>query len=50
MTYERLYHSVIMFLLRTRTRRTNYLKKHNILGGIGENSVWVPRLIPFTPR
>lgn len=35
MKLERLYHSAVMLALRTRTRRTKYLKKHNILGSAG---------------
>lgn len=50
MKLERLYHSAVMLALRTRTRRTKYLKKHNILGGIGEGCEWVPWLIPLYPK
>lgn len=50
MKTERMYHSVIMLLLRTRDRRTNYLKKHNILADIGDDCVWVPWLIPLYPK
>lgn len=50
MKFERFYHSVIMLLLGTRTRRTNYLKRQNILGGIGERCDWGPWLIPIYPK
>ena len=45
-----MYHSIVMLLLRKRSRRTRYLKKHNILGGMGEGCVWVPWLIPLYPK
>ena len=46
----RLYHSVRLLLCRTATKRAEYLKKHNILGAIGDNCKWGPWLLPVYPK
>ena len=47
MRIKRLYHSVRLLLCRTARKRAAYLKKHNLLGGIGENCKWGPWLLPL---
>lgn len=47
---KRLYHSFILLILRKPRRRTVYIKKHNIFGEFGENSIWGPWLIPVYPK
>lgn len=43
----RLYHSLRLLVLRTPRKRTQYIRKHNILGSMGENCVWGPWLVPL---
>ena len=50
MRAERLYHSMRLLLLRKPAKRAAYLKKHNILGAIGDNCKWGPWLIPLYPK
>ena len=50
MKLERFYHSCRLILCRTPRKRAEYLKKHNILGGIGENCLWGPWLLPLYPK
>jgi len=50
MKAERMYHSVRLLLLRRPAKRAAYLKKHNILGAIGENCKWGPWLVPLYPE
>lgn len=50
MRAERLYHSVRLLLLRKPAKKAEYLKKHNILGAIGDNCKWGPWLIPLYPK
>ena len=50
MRAERLYHSVRLLLLRNPVKKAEYLKKHHILGGIGENCSWGPWLLPLYPE
>jgi len=50
MRAERMYHSVRLLLIRRAKKRAEYLKKHDILGGIGENCIWGPWLIPLYPK
>jgi acetyltransferase-like isoleucine patch superfamily enzyme len=45
-----MYHSVRMLLLRKPAKRAAYLKKHNILGSIGNNCKWGPWLLPLYPE
>jgi acetyltransferase-like isoleucine patch superfamily enzyme len=50
MDLKRAYHSIRMFMCRSAEKRAAYLKKHNILGGIGENCRWGPWKIPLYPK
>lgn len=50
MRRERLYHSIRLFLCRTAKKRADYLKKHDILAGIGNNCRWGPWLLPLYPK
>ena len=50
MTPYRLYHSFRLLLIRTKDKRAQYLKKHNILGAIGDNCLWGPWLLPVYPK
>ena len=50
MRAQRMYHSIRLLLLRKPTKRAAYLKKHNILGSIGENCKWGPWLVPLYPE
>lgn len=45
-----MYHSIRLLLCRQARKRAEYLKKHNILGGIGENCSWGPWLVPLYPE
>jgi acetyltransferase-like isoleucine patch superfamily enzyme len=45
-----MYHSVRLFLCRTPAKRAAYLKKHDILGAIGDNCKWGPWLLPLYPK
>ncbi len=48
--FERLYHSFRLLLIRRAKKRAEYLKKHNVLGAIGENCIWGPWLVPLYPK
>ena len=50
MRAERMYHSFRLLMLRTAKKRTKYIKEHDILGGIGENCIWGPWLVPLYPK
>lgn len=50
MKAERLYHSLRLTMLRSSKRRAAYLKKHDVLGEVGEGVVWGPRLLPLYPK
>lgn len=50
MRKDRLYHSVRLLLCRTSRKRAEYIKKHNLLGGIGEGCFWGPWLLPLYPK
>lgn len=47
---KRLYHSLRLLMIRGGARKAAYLKKHNILGSIGDNCKWGPWLIPLYPE
>lgn len=47
MRADRMYHSIRLLLCRTGVKRANYLKKHDLLGGIGENCSWGPWRLPL---
>lgn len=44
---KRLYHSFRISLMLNSDKRVDYLRKHNIFGRIGKNSIWRDRLIPL---
>ena len=48
--YVRHYHSLRLFFIRGGARKAAYLKKHNILGAIGENCKWGPWIVPLYPQ
>ena len=50
MKAERLYHSVRLLLCRTPRKRAQYLRKHDLLGGIGDDCFWGPWLLPLYPK
>ena len=50
MRKERLIHSLRLLTTRSIRKRTQYVKENNILGGIGENCVWGPWLVPLYPE
>lgn len=50
MKVRRAYHCLRLLLCRTATKRAQYLKKHDILGGIGENCRWGPWKLPPYPK
>lgn len=50
MKAKRLIHSIAMLFLCNGRKRAAYLKKHHILGGIGENCYFGPALLPLYPE
>lgn len=50
MRFNRLYHSIRLLLCRTAGKRAQYLKKHDILGAIGDNCKWGPWIVPLYPK
>ena len=50
MRLQRLYHSFRLFLCKNPRQRAAYLKKKDLLGGIGENCYWGPWLLPLYPK
>ena len=50
MTLSRLYHSIRLLLCRSYKARAKYLKKHDILGAIGDDCLWGPWLLPVYPK
>lgn len=50
MQIKRIFYSLILLLLWKPRKRTKYIKAHNILGAIGENSVWGPWQVPLYPK
>lgn len=50
MRKERLLHSLRLLTFRRMRKRTAYLKKHEVLGAIGDNCVWGPWLVPLYPK
>ena len=50
MEKTRLYHSLRLLMIRSPLGRADYLRKNNILGGIGENCRWGPWLMPLYPK
>ena len=50
MKAKRLIQTIAMLFLRNGRRRAACLKKHHVLGGIGENCYWGPTLMPVYPE
>ena len=50
MKAKRLIQTITMLFLRNGRRRAAWLKKHHVLGGIGENCYWGPTLMPVYPE
>lgn len=50
MTLKRLYHSMRLLFCRSYVERAQYLKKHDLLGSIGDNCRWGPWLLPLYPK
>ena len=50
MKAERMYHSIRLLLMGSSKRRAEYLKKHRLLGAVGENCRWGPWLLPLYPK
>ena len=44
MKLSRLYHTVRLSMIRSYVKRAQYLKKHNLIGAIGEKCRWGPRV------
>ena len=47
MRAERAYHSLRLLLCRSAVKKAAYLKKHDLLGGMGENCRWGPWRLPL---
>ena len=50
MRISRLIHTIGMNLQKTAGGRGRYLKKHNIMAGVGEGVIFQPRMIPLYPE
>ena len=50
MRKERFYHSIRLLLARSAAKRTLYVKRNRIFGGIGNNCIWGPWLVPLYPK
>lgn len=50
MTPYRLYHSLRLLFIRSARNRAEYLKKHHILAGVGDNCRWGPWFLPVYPK
>ena len=50
MKFNRMYHSLRLLALRRPKKRAEYLKKHNILGAMGDDCKWGPWLVPLYPE
>lgn len=50
MKAKRLIHSIALLFLRSGRKRAAYLKKHHILGGVGNNCYFGPALLPLYPE
>ncbi|MBO4500448.1 MAG: hypothetical protein J5732_09405 [Bacteroidaceae bacterium] len=50
MKFDRIYHSLRLLLCGNPVKRAQYLKKHDILGGIGDNCKWGPWKLPPYPK
>lgn len=50
MKAKRLYHSLRLACIRTTTKRAAYIKRHDLLNGIGEKCQWGPWFLPPYPK
>ena len=50
MKAKRLIQTIAMLFLRSGRKRAEWLKKHQVLGGIGDNCYWGPTLMPVYPE
>lgn len=50
MKAKRLIQTIVMLFLRKGRNRAEWLKKHHVLGDIGENCYWGPTLMPVYPE
>lgn len=50
MKAARLYHDIRLLLCLTSRKRAEYIKKHNLLGAIGDNCRWGPLKMPLYPK
>jgi acetyltransferase-like isoleucine patch superfamily enzyme len=50
MKAKRLIHSIALLFLRSGRKRAAYLKKHHILGGVGNDCYFGPTLLPLYPE
>ena len=50
MKAKRLIHSIALLFLRSGRKRAAYLKKHHILGGVGNDCYFGPTLLPIYPE
>ncbi len=44
---KRLWHSLRISLMMRSDKRVEYLRKHNVFGNIGKNTIWRDRLVPL---
>ena len=44
---KRLWHSLRISLMRDSGKRVDYLRKHNVFGHIGKDTIWRDRLVPL---
>ena len=44
---KRLWHSLRISLMKDSGKRVEYLRKHDVFGHIGKNSIWRDRLVPL---
>ncbi len=44
---KRLWHSLRISLMPSSGKRVEYLRRHNVFGHIGKNSIWRDRLVPL---
>lgn len=50
MRKERFIHSLHLLMNRSISKRTRYVKEHELLGAMGDNCVWGPWLVPLYPK
>lgn len=50
MRKERLYHSIRLMMIQSSYKKADYVKKHDLLGSIGDECRWGPVLMPLYPK